>query len=157
MGKTPGALLPYPEPTDDLRDGADAIAALATTLDPMVALAEAHVAFAGTGMGPYTAGTDITVSSMGRLVVVAGVATATTDAGRTALAGTGTNTANTLGTVPAGLRPPSDIFTVCQGSGTAKWLMRVAADGTMSAARYDATVPSKPWLTFSAVYLATGV
>ena len=59
-------------------------------------------------------------------------------------------------TIPAGFRPKANVDTVCQGSGSNKWLLIILANGTGIIERYGTTssitVPSGCWLPFHVVY-----
>lgn len=154
MGTTEGGL-PYPEPTDDLRGGADAIRALAEAVDPRTNVVVQSLPFANNGVTAYTSGNLITLSNVGSLIAVQGIATANTDAGRTAVGGASAGANNTIGTLPVGMRPPVSVYVQCQGSSSDKWLLTIANTGLMYATRYSPSVPSKPWLIFSATFLAS--
>lgn len=160
MGTTPGGL-PYPEPTDDLNDGAAAIQALAEALDPMTLPWSGTVPFAKQGLDAYTTGDVVRIYRQGRVVTVTGAATATTDAARTAIVSGSASTANLIATLPAGLWPAeTSLPFLCQGSSTSQWMLNIQPDGQLHAHRYSDTVPTKPWLNFAATFVlgpSTGV
>lgn len=58
--------------------------------------------------------------------------------------------------IPAGFRPPYDVYFVCQGSSMARWTCSVEPEGTLSIGRYGSTeylsVPTSAWLTFCVTY-----
>lgn len=71
----------------------------------------------------------------------------------------GTNTATVICTLPVGFRPAEGFYQLCQGSGNALWLLSVAPDGTVGAARHrDVTGPTTPgtssWLPFHITFIA---
>ena len=49
---------------------------------------------------------------------------------------TGSTTEYTIFTLPEGYRPSRDVMKICQGSGTAMWLLRIKTSGVVSFARY---------------------
>ena len=64
----------------------------------------------------------------------------------------------TIGTLPPGYRPRSEVTKICQGSTNYTWLFRIYTNGTVSAARYRsggtaAEMPTTAWLTFSATFI----
>ncbi|ROR28096.1 ReqiPepy6 Gp37-like protein [Mobilisporobacter senegalensis] len=66
--------------------------------------------------------------------------------------------ATTMFTLPEGFRPSYDFRTLCQGSGSNKWLLVVGQNGNCTAARYgtDAYAPNitgNEWLPFSVCFL----
>jgi uncharacterized repeat protein (TIGR02543 family) len=61
-------------------------------------------------------------------------------------------------TLPAGYRPSSPIYTICQGSGNYTWLLRVNNDGGVGFSRYrnggtSASVDTGTWLPFQITFL----
>lgn len=67
----------------------------------------------------------------------------------------------TIGTLPAGYRPPNDIRVVCHGSYAAMWLLTINTGGTLSAQRYSsngetyAAMTTGVWMPFSATFITT--
>lgn len=66
----------------------------------------------------------------------------------------------TIGTLPAGYRPPYDVHVLCQGSGQNKWVLTVSSSGVMTAARYSsgatsAAMSTSVWLPFCATFITT--
>lgn len=64
----------------------------------------------------------------------------------------------TIGTLPPGYRPRSEVTQICQGSTNYTWLFRIYTDGTVTAARYrsggtSAEMPTTAWLVFSATFI----
>lgn len=86
----------------------------------------------------------------GRLVEVRGIVKPAAD-----IAG-GTDM-HTIFTVPAGYRPVSPVYTICQGSGNCIWLLRVNTSGTVDFSRYrnsntTTTATAGTWLPFQVTY-----
>ena len=67
------------------------------------------------------------------------------------------NTRETIATLPSGVRPSSDIYVICQGSGKATWLFSVQKTGEITLSRYGVssndTVPLNAWLPFQVTYI----
>ena len=70
-------------------------------------------------------------------------------------------TRHTIFTLPEGFRPVDNdtITTICQGSGTAVWLLRVIVTGDVIMERYRegdayATSPTNAWLSYCLTFLA---
>ena len=92
----------------------------------------------------------------GRTVEIRGAVTPTT-------AITGSDAYHTIFSLPVGYRPSSMIYLLCQGSGTAVWMLRINPNGDVSFARYrrgDAwdtadvnDTNTGAWLPFQATYL----
>ena len=68
----------------------------------------------------------------------------------------GDDTEHTIGTLPTGFRPNRDnhVQTICQGSTTCIWMLRIRSNGVVSASRYRngssrMSVSSNVWLSFS--------
>lgn len=64
----------------------------------------------------------------------------------------------TIFTLPNGYRPSSSVFTLCQGSGSCVWLMRVDNNGDVGFTRYrngDASIAASDsvWLPFQCTFL----
>lgn len=64
----------------------------------------------------------------------------------------------TIFTLPAGYRPDTSVFTLCQGTGNSTWLLRVANTGEVGLARYrngntSATATTGVWLPFHCTFL----
>lgn len=64
----------------------------------------------------------------------------------------------TIGTLPTGYRPSSGLSILCQGSGTAKWQLSVATNGTLTAQRYsngtsNVAMPSGAYLPFTVTFI----
>lgn len=119
MGTTTNAL-PYPEPTDDLRDGAEAIEDLADGLDvqgTVAALVAVPMASGVTGF--------ITAFRIGGLVVLdVDASTSFPDATSTTITG-GDG-------VPVGLRPSATRFGVCYTTSGFIGMVYVQSSGSMS-------------------------
>lgn len=67
--------------------------------------------------------------------------------------------ATSMFTLPAGFRPIYDFRTLCQGSGSNKWLLVVGDNGQCTAARYGtndyaSSITGNEWLPFSVCFLA---
>ena len=66
------------------------------------------------------------------------------------------NTRETIATLPSGVRPSSDIYIMCQGSGKATWLFSVQKTGEITLSRYgvssNETVPENAWLPFQITF-----
>jgi hypothetical protein len=70
--------------------------------------------------------------------------------------------ATTMFTLPVGFRPNYDFRTLCQGSGSSKWLFVVGQNGQCTAARYGtntyaASITGDEWLPFSVCFLVDPV
>lgn len=67
-----------------------------------------------------------------------------------------TNDRKTFGTIPAKYAPKKAIYTVCQGSGFAHWLLSILPTGALTISRYGVSanenIPSSAWLTFNATW-----
>lgn len=61
-----------------------------------------------------------------------------------------------IGTIPAGFRHDSayNILAICQGSGTARWVLQVTPGGDLKAYRYSGTANSGVWMIFHITYVA---
>lgn len=70
----------------------------------------------------------------------------------------------TIGTLPVGCRPQGELIQLCQGSGTASWMLRITTGGVVTAERYRtgsgyAVMPAASsssngaWLTFNVTFL----
>lgn len=96
----------------------------------------------------YSAGSTITARKSGAFTTVSGVVTLNNSSSHI----TG-NTERNFITLPTNFRPKDQLFQVCQGSSTDKWLLVIRTDGTMSASRYDRNFSGyNPWLNFTATY-----
>lgn len=65
-----------------------------------------------------------------------------------------------IGTLPAGFRPPTTVHVLCQGSGSAVWLLRLGTGGAIDASRYrngttNAAMTTSTWLPFSVTFMTT--
>ena len=69
----------------------------------------------------------------GRLVEVRGIVTPLVQLPKS---GDNSTAIYTIFTLPAGYRPNSPIYTICQGSGNCTWLLRVETDGGVGFSRY---------------------
>ena len=92
----------------------------------------------------------------GRIVEVRGVVKPTVDLPKS---GDGSTTSYTIFTLPAGYRPNSPIYIVCQGSGNCSWLLQVNSNGNVTFARYrngdtSTTAAVGAWLPFQATFIA---
>jgi uncharacterized repeat protein (TIGR02543 family) len=88
----------------------------------------------------------------GRVVEVRGIVTPTVDIA-------GNTTIHEIFTLPAGYRPSSPIYVICQGSGNCTWLLRVNNNGDVGFSRYrngdaSTTASAGTWLPFQATFLS---
>ena len=65
----------------------------------------------------------------------------------------------TIGTLPNGCRPTSDVNVLCQGSGNNVWDLSISSGGVMTAGRYrtgstNNAISTTAWLIFSATFMA---
>lgn len=86
----------------------------------------------------------------GRLVEVRGIVKPAVDIA-------GSTDMHTIMTVPAGYRPVSPVYTICQGSNNCTWLLRVSSNGAVDLSRYrngntTATATAGTWLPFQVTY-----
>lgn len=69
---------------------------------------------------------------------------------------TGSATAIPIFTLPTGYRPSDSLYTVCQGTGTKKWLCTIMSSGTVGFSRYSANdfvdAGTSVWLPFHIVF-----
>lgn len=88
---------------------------------------------------------------MGRIVNVKGVVSPSEEI----LANT---TQHVICTLPEGYRPPTNIYTTCEGSAGNHWLCAVTSDGNVTFSRYSAggsewkTVTTTTWLPFNIMF-----
>lgn len=73
--------------------------------------------------------------------------------------GDGSTTNYTIFTLPAGYRPTSPIYVLCQGSSNCVWMLRVNSNGIVDFSRYrngnaSATADTGTWLPFQATFIA---
>lgn len=73
--------------------------------------------------------------------------------------GDGSTTSYTIFTLPAGYRPNSPIYVICQGSGNCTWMLQVNSNGNVTFARYrngdaSTTAAVGAWLPFQVTFLA---
>lgn len=92
----------------------------------------------------------------GRIVEIRGIVKPSVDLPKS---GDGSTTSYTIFTLPAGYRPNSPIYSVCQGSGNCTWLLQVNSNGNVTFARYrngdaNATAAVGAWLPFQATFIA---
>lgn len=92
----------------------------------------------------------------GRIVEVRGIVKPAVDLPKS---GDGSTTAYTIFTLPAGYRPTSPIYVVCQGSGNCVWMLQVNSNGNVTFARYrngdtSATAAVGAWLPFQVTFIA---
>lgn len=92
----------------------------------------------------------------GRIVEVRGIVKPAVDLPKS---GDGNTTAYTIFTLPAGYRPTSPIYSICQGSGNCIWMLQVNSNGNVTFARYrngdaNATAAVGAWLPFQATFIA---
>jgi hypothetical protein len=102
--------------------------------------------------GTSTEANQVRYRKDGRMVEVRGIVTPTS-------AITGDTDMHTIFTLPAGYRPSSLIYVVCQGSGACTWLLRVNTSGTVDFSRYRngegfTTAAADTWLPFQATFFA---
>ncbi len=99
----------------------------------------------------YSANAPVKYRKVGQLVEVRGVVKPTASLA-------GSNTAVTIGTLPAGYRPDVTRYFICQGSGQNKWLLSIGTNGALGFARYGITsmesAGTSVWLPFDAVFFA---
>lgn len=73
--------------------------------------------------------------------------------------GDGSTTSYAIFTLPAGYRPNSPIYSICQGSGNCTWMLQVNSNGNVTFSRYrngnaNATADTGTWLPFQATFIA---
>jgi len=63
-------------------------------------------------------------------------------------------------TLPEGYRPSSNIFRICQGSSTNRWLLTIEHDGRVGISRYGTTsmidIAVGAWLPFNEIFFSGG-
>ena len=92
----------------------------------------------------------------GRIVEVRGIVKPAVDLPKS---GDGSTTSYTILTLPAGYRPNSPIYSICQGSGNCTWMLQVNSNGNVTFSRYrngdtNATAAVGAWLPFQATFIA---
>lgn len=104
------------------------------------------------GFEPYAEGEYPAVFRMGKFVYLYGKLTP-------AAAISGSTTEYTMFTLPREYRPVGDVYQICQGSGSNRWLLHVSPEGIVGFSRYAASsyasAAAGAWLPFQAMWFAS--